>query len=171
MEASPWCCKTGDNQEHFAMFFGVPFRLGPFTVDPEGRLFPSDPAAAPAFLFRWHDRVVRARLDQSDADHKSWKLALQTTLARVSSTANVSDETLRPRSFALLRWLERTVPTSWRLSLLADHRVWLELDTPIELPITAVGLITEITRFTLDLTPYLTLMDEIGLTLSHVSEA
>ena len=63
------------------------------------------------------------------------------------------------------------VPPSWRLSLLADHRVWLELDTPIELPITAVGLLTEITRFTLDLTPYLTLMDEIGLTLSHVSEA
>ena len=54
--------------------------------------------------------------------------------------------------------------------LLADHRVWLVLDTPIDLPITAVRLITEITRFTLDLTPYLALMDEIGLTLSHGSE-
>ena len=153
------------------MFFAAPFRLGPFSVDPEGRLSPCDPAAAPAFLFRWHDRVVRARLNQADADPKSGRLALQTTLARVSSTANASDETLRPRSFALLRWLERTVPPSWRLSLLADHRVWLELDTPIGLPITAARLITEITRFTLDLTPYLALMDEIGLTLSHVSKA
>jgi hypothetical protein len=171
MEASPWGGKTGNDQERYAMFFAAPFRLGPFTVDPEGRLFPSDPAAAPAFLFRWNDRVVRARLNQADADPNSWRLALQTTLARVSSTANVSDETLRPRSFALLRWLERTVPPTWRLSLLADHRVWLELDSPIDLPITAVRLITEITRFTLDLTPYLALMDEIGLTLSHGSEA
>ena len=40
-------------------------------------------------------------------------------------------------------------------------------DTPIDLPITAVRLITEITRFTLDLAPYLELMDEIGLTLSR----
>jgi hypothetical protein len=34
------------------------------------------------------------------------------------------------------------------------------------LPITAAGLITEISRFTLDLAPYLELMDEIGLTLA-----
>jgi hypothetical protein len=171
MEASPWCGKTGNNQELYAMFFAAPFKIGPFSVDPEGRLSPCDPAAAPAFLFRWHDRVVRARLDQTDADPNGGRLALQTTLARVSSTADVSDETLRPRSFALLRWLERTVPPTWRLSLLADHRVSLELDTPIDLPITAVRLITEITQFTLDLTPYLALMDEIGLTLSHGSEA
>ena len=44
------------------MFFAAPFKIGPFSVDPEGRLSPCDPAAAPAFLFRWHDRVVRARL-------------------------------------------------------------------------------------------------------------
>ena len=59
------------------------------------------------------------------------------------------------------------VPQPWRVALLADHRVWLETDTPIDLPITAVGLISEITRFALDLAPYLELMDEIGLTLSN----
>ena len=50
------------------------------------------------------------------------------------------------------------------MALLADHRVWLETDTQIELPITAAGLIIEITRFALDLAPYLELMDEMGLT-------
>ena len=71
-----------------------------------------------------------------------------------------------PRSFALVHWLEKMVPPAWRLGLLADHRVWLETDTRICLPITAGGLITEITRFALDLGPYLALMDETGLTIA-----
>ncbi len=89
----------------------------------------------------------------------------------MSSTASAPDESLRPRCFALVHWLEKTVPPTWRVRLLADHRVWMETDTPMDLPITAVCLITEITRFALDLVPYLELMDEIGLTLSHRSEA
>lgn len=147
------------------MPFDAPFKLGPFSVDAEGRLSPSGPAAAPAFLFRWHDRVVRARLDQSDA--ATGRLILQVTLARVRSSASTHDTTLRPRSFALLRWLEKDVPAAWRVQLLADHRVWLESDMRIGLPITAVDLIIEITRFALGLGPYLDLMDEIGLTLSN----
>jgi hypothetical protein len=55
-----------------------------------------------------------------------------------------------------------------RVVLLADHRVWLETEPRVELPITAASLITEITRFALDLAPYLELMDEAGLTLSGV---
>ena len=147
------------------MPFDAPFKLGPFSVDSAGRLSPGNPAEAPAFLFRWHDRVVRARLHQANAG--SGRLALQVTLARVSSTASISDASLRPRSFALVHWLEKAVPPSWRVALLADHRVWMETDTPIDLPITAVRLVTEITRFALDLAPYLELMDEVGLTLSH----
>ena len=50
------------------------------------------------------------------------------------------------------------------MHLLADHRVWLETETQIALPITAAALITEITRFLLVLSPYLDLMDEEGLT-------
>src|ERR1700693_2777686 len=145
------------------MRLGASFKLGPFTVDPAGCLSPCDPAMAPAFLFRWHDRVVRARLDKADID--TGRLILQVTLARVRSSASAPDEMLRPRSFALLRWLERSTPSTWHVVLLADHRVWLETATPIELPITAAGLITEITRFALDLAPYLELMDEMGLTL------
>ncbi len=146
------------------MQFDGPFKLGPFSVDAEGRLSPCEPAAAPAFLFRWHNRVVHARLDQSDA--ATGQLILQVTLARVRSSASTPDTTLRPRSFALLRWLEKNVPPAWRVLLLADHRVWLETDMRIGLPITAVDLITEITSFVLGLAPYLELMDEIGLTLS-----
>lgn len=145
------------------MQLGASFKLGPFTVDAAGGLSPCDPAMAPAFLFRWHDRIVRARLDK--ADNETGRLILQVTLARVSSSASTPDEMLRPRSFALLRWLERSTPPGWHVALLADHRVWLETATRIGLPITAAGLITEITRFALDLAPYLELMDEMGLTL------
>ena len=43
------------------MPFDAPFKLGPFTVDSEGRVVSSRAGpAAPVFLFRWHGRVVRA---------------------------------------------------------------------------------------------------------------
>ena len=103
------------------MQLGASFKLGPFTVDSAGGLSPCDPAKSPAFLFRWHDRTVRARLDK--ADNEIGRLILQATLARVRSSANTPDESLRPRSFALLRWLERSTPPTWRVALLADHRV------------------------------------------------
>jgi hypothetical protein len=151
------------------MRFDPPFKLGPFWVDSRGRLSPCEPANAPAFLYRLHNRVVRARLDQ--ADDATGRLGLHVTLARVRSTASAPDDMLRPRSFALVRWLERTMPPSWHVGLTADHRLWMETDTTIGLPITACVLITEITRFALDLAPYLDLMDEIGLTLSDAAAA
>jgi hypothetical protein len=144
------------------MPFDAPFKLGPFMVDSEGRLWPGEPEAAPGFLFRWHDRVVRARLAQADAAHG--RIILQAAVARVPSTASTPDDTLRPRTFALLRWLERSVPPGWRVSLLADHRVWLESDRMIAMPITAAALMTEITCFLLELAPHLDLLDESGLT-------
>ena len=112
------------------MQLGASFKLGPFTVDAAGGLSPCDPAMAPAFLFRWHDRTVRARMDK--ADNETGRLILQVTLARVRSSASTPDEMLRPRSFALLRWLERSTPPTWHVALLADHRVWLETATQIE---------------------------------------
>jgi hypothetical protein len=143
------------------MPFGAPFKLGPFTVDAGGRLSPGEPDDIPAFLFRWRGHLVRAWLAQ--ASPNDGRLALRSTLGRVPSTASVSDETLRPRSFAVLRWLPRSVPSGWRVLLLADHRVWLESETRIALPITAAALVTEITRFLLALGPYLDLLDEEGL--------
>ena len=143
------------------MPFDAPFRLGPFTVDSEGRLTPFAPVDAPAFLFRWRDRVTRARLMQDDA--AGGRLVLQTTLGRVASTAGTPDETLRPRSFALLHWLSQAVPPGWQVRLLAEHRVRLETGTIVSLPITAAALLGEVTAFLLALAPYLDLLDEVGL--------
>jgi hypothetical protein len=143
------------------MPYGAPFKLGPFTVDDGGRLSPCQPERIPAFLFRWRDRVVHARLTQ--AAPEDGRLALQSTLGRVPSSAGMTDETRRPRSFAALHWLPRSVPSDWRVSLLADHRVCLETEMRIALPITAAALITEITRFLLVLAPLVDLLDEEGL--------
>jgi hypothetical protein len=142
----------------------VPFQLGPFLVEPEGRLALVDPGKVPAFRFRWHNRVVHASLAQAHAS--GGRLTLQVTLARIRSTASTPDETVRPRSFALLRWLVKAVPQGWRICLLADHRVCLEADRSIGVPITAVGLITELTGFALELAPILELLDQVGLTIS-----
>lgn len=144
------------------MPFDAPFKLGPFSVDAKGRLTPLNPATGPSFHFRWHGRVVRARF----AGSGEGRLTLQVELARVQSTASGSDGSLRPRSFGVLRWLERTVPPTWRVVLLADHRIWLETETPIDMPTTATGLLTQLTSFALELAPYLELMDEVGLTAS-----
>lgn len=141
--------------------FDAPFKLGPFIVDCEGRLSPCEPGASPAFLFRWHERLVRSHLAQ--ADDTTGRLVLETALGRVPSTASAPDESLRPRSFGLLHWLVRTMPSEWRLSLLADHRVWLAAETSIDLPITAAALVSRITCFALEIAPYLDLMDERGL--------
>jgi hypothetical protein len=143
------------------MAIDPPFKLGPFTVYSGGRLSPGEPDKIPAFLFRWRDRVVRARIAEVTPDEG--RLTLQSTLGRVPSSASMSDEDHRPRSFAVLHWLPKSVPPGWRVLLLADHRVWLEVETQIALPITASALITEITQFLLTLAPYLDLLDEEGL--------
>jgi hypothetical protein len=163
MDASSCSGKTVASQGAWAMPFDAPFKLGPFTIDSEGRISPFEPHAVPGFLFRWRDRVVRARLGEGEP--MAGRLMLQTTIARVPSTAGTPDETLRPRSFDLVRWLERSVPAGWRVCLLADHRVWLETERQIAMPITAAALMTEITCFLLDLEPFIDLLDESGLTV------
>jgi hypothetical protein len=146
------------------MPFDAPFRLGPFSVDAEGRLAPVDPASGPSFRFRWHGRMVHVRFERATSGEG--QLILEAELARVRSTASSDDGTLRPRCFAVLRWLERIVQPTWRVVLLADHRIRLETTTPIGVPVTATGLLTELTLFALELAPYLELMDEAGLTVS-----
>ena len=144
------------------MTFDAPFTLGPFEVDSEGRLSPIEHQASPAFLFRWRDRVVRSHLALTNAT--TGRLSMQTVVGRIPSTAVTPDETLRPRSFALLHWLSHGVPTDWQMSLSPDHRVSLKTEMPVELPITAVALVTRITCFALALAPYLDLLDEVGVT-------
>jgi hypothetical protein len=142
------------------MPFDAPFKLGPFAVDSGGRLTPAEPGRPPVFLCRWHGRVVRSRLARTGTAPEKLVLLIEAALGRVPSTAGGGGEKARPRSFALLRWLTRVVPDDWRLRLAPDHRIWLEAETRIGLPITAPGLLTEVTRFLLELSPYLDLLDE-----------
>ena len=75
--------------------FTAPFTLGPFLVDPEGRLSPG-PERTPGFTVRWRERVMHARLEAPAG------LRLQMALGRVPSSASARAESLRPQSFALL---------------------------------------------------------------------
>jgi hypothetical protein len=163
MEASLWGGKMSGISGALAMKFDVPFKLGPFIVDSSGRLSPLAPDVPPVFLFRWHERLVRARLAQQADPSEGLALVAEVALGRVPSTAATYDETARPRSFALVRWLSRVVPAGWHLGLTPDHRIWLEVETPIGMPITAAALLTRITCFAMELGPYLDLLDETGV--------
>ena len=142
------------------MPFDAPFILGPFAVDARGRLSPRGPAALPGFLFRWRGRVIRARFVQDDAGQG--RLTLTAALGRVPSTAGAGDPQTRPTSFQLLHLLPRVLPGRWRMVLLPDHRVRLEAEADI-LPVTATELLVELTRFLLEVAPYLDVLDEAGI--------
>jgi hypothetical protein len=165
MDASLCRGKISANQGAWAMPFNAPFKLGPFTVDPEGRLSPWECQTTPAFLFRWRGRLVRTRLIQHDPATDRLVLVAEVAVGRVPSTAGFGDEMRRPRSFALVHWLTRVMPAGWRVGLAPDHRVWLEAKMPLGVPATAVGLLTMVTCFVLDLAPYLELLDETGVSV------
>jgi hypothetical protein len=152
-----------------APFTGL-FTLGVFSVDQLGRLLPRVPDVPPGFGFRWRMRDIRARL-VSGTDVAQGHLVLRATLGRVPSTALDGAGELRPQSFAAVRALKHALPSEWRVRLLADHRVLLETRAEVGLPVTATGLLTEVTRFLLGLDPYLDLLDEAGLTASDPAEA
>ncbi|HUN44240.1 MAG TPA: hypothetical protein VMU81_28445 [Acetobacteraceae bacterium] len=142
------------------MPFDAPFILGPFAVDARGRLSARGPTALPGFLFRWRGRVIRAKFVQDETG--DGRLALTATLGRVPSTAGKSDPRIRPTSFQIIHLLPRVLPGRWRMVLLPDHRVRLEAEAHI-LPVTATELLAELTRFLLELAPYLDVLDEAGI--------
>ena len=145
----------------------TPILLGPFLVDAEGRLAPRDQDAFPAFNFLWRGRSVHA--DMTQGEPRDGRLKLRTVLGRVPSTAGDDWTGRRPQSFASLRAVRRDLPDAWQIQLLPDHSALLEADVAITLPITAIGLVTELTRFLLFLSPYLDLLDEGGVTRAAAS--
>jgi len=152
-----------------APFTGL-FMLGAFSVDQHGRLSPRVPDPPPGFGFRWRMRDIRAWL-VSGKQPAQGRLVLRATLGRVPSTALDGAGELRPQSFAIVRALQHALPSEWRVRLLADHSVLLETSAEVGPPVTATGLLTEVTRFLLDLDPYLDLLDEAGLTAPDPAEA
>ena len=135
--------------------------LGPFRVGAAGTLEPISDDPAPGFTCRWRDRTVHARL--LPGEPSDWLLRLKTPLGRVPSSARAPDAARRSPGFTLLRGLPATLPEGWHIGLAADHRVLLEAERCIPLPITATALISEITSFLLTLAPYLDVLDEAGL--------
>lgn len=147
------------------MPFDTPFNLGPFLVDTVGRLSPRSVEASPGFTVRWRGRSVRARLEQiSDGNGR---LTLQAVVGRVPSTAAGTDTAAgRPRSFDALRGLRKGIPKGWRLRLLPDHSAVVETEPGVSLPVTAIDLVTELTRFLLRLAPYLDVLDSSGMAVA-----
>jgi hypothetical protein len=148
--------------------------LGPFRVDAAGTLEAITASPAPGFSCHWRDRHVYAKLlpgQPAGGASFDWRLHLQTPLGRVPSTARPANQGRREASFQLLRALPATVPQGWRIGLAADHRVLLEVERHIPLPITATTLVTEMTCFLLTLAPYLDLLEETGMTRPSASAA
>jgi hypothetical protein len=150
------------------MPFKGSFLLGPFSVDAEGRLSPARLDVSPGFSIRWRNRIVHARLVQSDT--RDGHLFIQSSLGRIPSSA--SDPAIRVACFTMLRNLLAILPRTWTVRLLPDHQPQLDVETIVSLPITVTNLVTELALFLLILSPYLDLMDSAGVEVVAVeSEA
>lgn len=144
------------------MPFELPNRLGPFSIDGQGRIAPRAGAEMPHFLFHWRDRKVSARLErqQGHEDAAQGRLLLSAWLGRVPSSADPAPAARRVASFGTLRELLEVLPGDWRVRLLPDHQVRLDAELALSWPTSAVELMAELTRFLLALAPYLDLLDE-----------
>ncbi len=152
----------------------APFRLGPFMVDTHGRLQPSDPDSFPTFNLAWRGCPVYARLNVGGASRGDARLALSAIIGRVPSTAGgdaARNQERRTIAFGALRGLESEVIGSAHLRLLPDHRFVMEANRPLELPVSAGDLVTQITSFLLDLGPYLDLLAEADVPVEPVGAA
>jgi hypothetical protein len=142
------------------MPFDTTFTLGPFLVDQHGRLTP-DVNAAPAFRIVWRDRAIHVVMRESSPGQGS--LTLRLTLGRIPSTAPAVALETRERAFATVRHLPSVLPAGWTMVLVADHRILLQAVTDLPLPVSASGLVSELTVFLLAVDPYLTLLEETGI--------
>jgi hypothetical protein len=140
----------------------APFRLGPFTVDQDGRLTPSTPERFPSFRVAWRGHVVQARL--SAAGPKGGTLTLLVGLGRVPSTGRAEAPGTLPReaAFATVRALPGLLPAGWQAALLPDHRMVAETAINLALPTGAENLLTELSLFLLRLEPIFDLLAEDG---------
>jgi hypothetical protein len=146
--------------------------IGPLKLDAAGLLSPASPASFPAFCVRWRNRTVHARLVTQAGADDSGRLEFSGLLGRVPSTAGpASHAAQRDSALTLLRRLPNLVPAGWTISLSADHTVLFAITTPVDLPISAVSLISKVTLFLLALTPYLDVLDKEGVTFAATGMA
>ncbi len=140
----------------------APFKLGPFTVDTDGRLTPSTPERFPSFRVAWRGHVVQARL--TSVEPEGGTLVLRAGLGRVPSTGRPEAPGTLPRQavFATVRALPGLLPAGWKVRLRPDHCIVAETEINLALPASAGELLTELTLFLLRLAPFLDLLAEGG---------
>ena len=132
-------------------------RLGPFSVDTEGRLTPWLDGETPAFTFKWRDRTIQASMTATGPE--AGQLGFQTTVGRIPSSANGRPGD-RLDGFAALRAMRNALPPGWRVRLAPDHRAVVESKAQITLPVTATALVTACTLFLIALDPLLAVLPE-----------
>jgi hypothetical protein len=138
------------------------FKLGPFLVDPLGRLLPNAPEATPCVHVRWRGLWVSARLEaDAAAGPAGGRLSMSSVIGRVHSTAGPQRH-LRAQALDTLRLLVGAMPSGWRMRMLPDHSARVDAARPVALPATATDLLTAMTCFLLDLTPYRDLLAAPG---------
>lgn len=135
--------------------------IGPFRVDAAGHLSPADPDRPIGFGFRWRGRVVHA-----DLGHGA--LSLRAAIGRVPSTAGHARQ--RPAVFDAIGFLPDALPPGWHLRVLPDHRLALERSQPVDQPVTACGLVSQLVGFVLELAPYLDLLKDAGVATESAPE-
>jgi len=138
--------------------------LGPFTVDWRGLVQPASPERFPAFSVRWRRRVVQARLVDSQSGEDTGRLEFTGHLGRIPSTgASPERSAQRETALGLLRALPSLVPQGWGMRLSPDHSVIFTTTTSVHFPISAVSLISLVAEQLVALTPYLDVLEEVGV--------
>jgi hypothetical protein len=146
------------------MPFDSPFPLGPFLVDPSGRLSPTGEGVFPAFRLLWRDQAVQVAMARRLGDVGT--LVLDLPAGRVGSTAGDAPARSQQRRevvFAALRAVASLMPPGWRLALGADHGVRLLAEVPLAMPASATDLISQVTLSLLAASPYLDVLAEAGV--------
>ena len=135
----------------------APLTLGPFTIDPSGRLAQTIPGHFPSLTMVWRGRIFDVLLGEP-----SGGLRLNALLGRVPSTAD-SATTPRDDAFAALRLLRQQLPAGWAVTLLPDHRVALSGQAILVFPATAVELVGAMAALLLEIAPYFDLLESVGI--------
>ena len=139
--------------------------LGPFKVDRCGLLSPARADQMPGFAVRWRNRLIQAHIS-GDAEALG-VLHMTTRAGRVPSTAALAPSTTgRDAALDLVRDLPNAFPANWRVRLTPDHSILMEARLAVALPVSAVGLVVQMSSYLLHLAPYLDVLDEGGMGLA-----
>jgi hypothetical protein len=128
--------------------------LGPFVIEPGGRLQLRGGDTRPAFWFLWRDHRVDAKLGAGG-------VTINMQIGRIPST--IRQPAVREPAFALLRALPGTLPEGWTMRLTPEHTIRVQAFDTVALPATISGLTEPLVRFLLRVSPYLELIEQGGL--------